>query len=427
MAMALPSKSGKNGIFDKNRQLLNTSLFIARKISGDKASKSFTSLIKRIAIVSIALGLAVMIISMAVVTGFQNEIRDKAIGFGGHIQITNFDYNVSFEAQPINSRQDFTDDVMAIEGVRHIQVFATKPGIIKTDEDIHGVIMKGVGADFDWSFFSDRLVRGNILQIEEEVRSDGVLISSLISSRLRLDVGDDVFIYFIQDPPRIRRLTVAGIYDTGLEELDRIFVMGDIRHIQRLNDWEPHQIGGFEVLVAGFDVIGTVSEKIFDVIPYYLDAKSIRDLYPQIFDWLALLDMNVYVIIVLMIMVAGINMITTLLISVLEKTNAIGILKAVGAPNSMIRKVFLWHAAMLISKGLFWGNLIGILLCVIQWQWGLITLSPESYYVTEVPVNLQLHHILLLNAGTMLTCLAMLIMPSYIVTRISPVKAIIFR
>ncbi len=406
---------------------MNIPLYIARRLGGAAEGKSYISLIRKIAIISIALGLAVMIVSMAVVTGFQHEIREKVIGFGSHIQITNYDYNVSFEAQPISSEQAFLDELRDTGGVRHIQRFATKPGIIKTDDDIHGVILKGVGPDFDWSFFRDRLVSGDTLQMDDNTRSDGVIISNLIARRLMLETGDDLFIYFIQDPPRIRRLHITGIYDTGLEELDRVFVLGDIRHVQALNDWEADQIGGYEVLVNHFDDIPRITRKTLDMIPYHLDAQSIRQLYPQIFDWLALLDMNVYVIIVLMILVAGINMITTLLITVLEKTNAIGILKALGARNTMVRNVFLYHAAMLISRGLLWGNAIGIGLCVLQASTGLVTLSPESYYVSEVPINLQLWHILLLNLGTFGISVAMLIIPSYVISRISPVKAIIFR
>ncbi len=406
---------------------MNTPLYIARRMGGEEAGNRFTPLIKRIAIISISLGLAVMIISMAVVTGFQNEIRNKVIGFGGHIQITNYDYNISFETRPVSSRQDFLEELKALESVRHVQVFATKPGIIKTDEDIHGIILKGIGPDFDWSFFSEKLVEGTTLEMTESQRSEGVVISQLIARRMQLNVGDDLFLYFIQDPPRVRRLSIEGIYDTGLEELDRFFVLGDIRHIQRLNDWESDQIGGFEVLVSDFEAIQHAYWDILEIVPYHLDVKSIRDLYPQIFDWLSLLDMNVYVIIVLMILVAGINMITTLLISVLEKTNTIGILKALGGSNLMIRKVFLYHAGMLITRGLFWGNVTGLLLLLIQSQFGVITLSPESYYVTEVPVNLKISHLLYLNAGTFMISVGMLLLPSYIISRISPAKAIIFR
>ncbi len=406
---------------------MNIPLFIARRLGGAGKGKTYISLIRKIAIISIALGLAVMIVSMAVVTGFQTEIREKAIGFGAHIQVTNYDYNISFEPKPISSDQEFLKELREQEGIRHIQQFATKPGIIKTDEDIHGVILKGIGPDFDWSFFRNRLIKGDTLCMDYTTRSEGVIISSLIARQLLLDVGDDLFLYFIQDPPRIRRLHITGIYDTGLEDLDRMFILGDIRHIQTLNDWEEDQIGGFELLVDDFDQIPELTGKTLDLIPYHLHAQSIKQLYPQIFDWLALLDMNVYVIIVLMLLVAGINMITTLLITVLEKTNAIGILKALGARNTTVRKVFLYHAAGLISKGLLAGNIAGLGICLIQAQWGIITLSPESYYVSEVPINLQISHILFLNIGTFAISLAMLVLPSYVVSRISPVKAIIFK
>ncbi len=391
------------------------------------SSGGFTALIRKIAVFSIALGLAVMILSLAILTGFQNEIREKVIGFGGHIQITNFDYNLSYEAQPIRKDQEDLQLVKSIEGVRHAQVFATKPGIIKTDEDIHGIILKGVGTDFDWSFFGDKIVDGSSLVMDDTLRSDQVVISQYVANRLQISVEDDIFIYFIQDPPRIRRLTVGGIYHTDLEELDRIFVLGDIRHIQQLNDWQEDQVGGYEVLVDGFDRIPEVREALLDKLPYHLDAISIRNLYPQIFDWLSLLDMNVYVIIVLIVMVAAINMITTLLIAVLEKTNLIGILKAVGGSDSLIRKIFISHAGLLILKGLFWGNAVGLILCLFQAQFGLLTLSPESYYLTEVPVNVEWKHIILLNLGTFITSVAMLLIPSQIITRISPVKAITFK
>ena len=406
---------------------MNFPLFIAGRIGGSGNGKGFTSLIRKIAILSISLGLAVMIISMAVVTGFQEEIRDKVIGFGAHIQITNYDFNISYEPQPVSSQQDFLPDISNLDGVRHVQVFATKPGIIKTDDDIHGVIFKGTGPDFEWDFFRERMVEGRVPEIQDSIRTDEVIISAHIARNMRLEVNDDLFLYFIQDPPRIRRLTITGIYDTGLEELDKVFTLGDIRHIQQLNNWEEDQIGGFEVLVDHFGNIPQISDKLLDMVPYSLDVQSIRDLYPQIFDWLSLLDMNVYVIITLMILVAGINMITTLLISVLEKTNAIGILKAVGASNLLVRRIFLYHAGMLIARGLLWGNVAGILICLIQGQFGLLTLSPESYFVSEVPINMRLSHILLLNAGTFVISMTMLIIPSYIIARISPVKAIIFR
>ncbi len=404
---------------------MNTPFFIARRMGAEK--KNLTGLVKMIAILSISLGLTVMILAVAVVTGFQNEIKSKAIGFGSHIQITNFDYNISFETQPISKDQPFYEELANTPGIKNIHVFSTKPGIIKTDEEIHGVIFKGVGGDYDWDFFSTRMIDGEITRYNDSVRSDNIIISKYVSRLLNLNSGDDILLYFIQDPPRVRRLTISGIYETGLEELDKIFVLGDIQHAQRLNNWEADQVAGFGIILENFRTLDLFNEKVRDIIPYTLNTRTIDELYPQIFDWLALLDMNVYVIIIIVVLVAGINMITTLLISVLEKTNLIGILKALGASNKVIRKVFLYHAGFLIARGMILGNLLGIGLGILQQQFGFITLSQESYFVDVVPIHLNVLYILLLNAGTFVICMAMLIMPSYIIARISPVKAITFR
>ena len=405
---------------------MNTPFFIARRLGHDKDGKRFTGLIRFIAILSISLSLAVVILAVAVVTGFQGEIREKEIGFGSHIQITHFDYNLTAESRPVEKNQGFLPQVLAIEGVRHVQMFATKAGIIKTDEDIHGVILKGIGPDFDWQFFQHQLTEGSILNLTDTSRSDQVIVSSFIARRLQLSAGDDVIIYFIQDPPRVRRLHIAGIYETGIEELDKMFILGDIQHIQRLNDWSDNQVGGFEILVNRFDYLEEIHQTVLETIPFHLDSKSIRQVYPQIFDWLALLDMNVYVILLLMILVAGINMITTLLISVLEKTRLIGMLKAMGGANGFVRRVFLYHAGFLIARGMAIGNLLGILIAWIQIRFGIVTLPQESYYVTQVPINLELSHLLMINAGTFLICILMLVIPSMIVARIDPVKAIEF-
>ena len=406
---------------------MNTPLFIARRLGHDKERKGFSGLIRFIAILGIGLSLGVMIISVAVVTGFQQEIREKVIGFGAHIQITHFDYNLTAESRAVEKHPDFLPGLQSIEGVRHIQAFGTKAGIIRTGEDIHGIIFKGIGPDFDWGFFRNQLVEGETLLLTDTGRSDQLIISRFIADRLQLDTGDDVVVYFIQEPPRVRRLGVAGIYETGLEELDRLFVLGDIQHIQRLNDWTEEEVGGLEILVSDFRRIPEIHREVLEHIPFNLDAKSIREIYPQIFDWLALLDMNVYVILFLMVLVAGINMVTTLLISVLEKTRMVGILKAMGAANLFIRRVFLYHAGMIIIRGLLLGNFIGLALLMIQKQYGLITLPQESYYVTEVPVNIEVLHLMALNAGTFILCLGMLVIPSLIVSRIDPVKAIEFK
>ncbi len=393
----------------------------------DQTGKGFSGLIKTISILSISLGLSVMILAMAVVTGFQQEIRDKVIGFGSHIQISHFDDFYSVENRPISRDQDFLPDLQGLPGVRHTQVFASKPGILKTEEDIQGVLLKGIGPDFDWSFFNHYMVAGKQLAWSEEQRSDGIVLSALLARKLRLAPGDRVNLYFIQDPPRIRRLEIAGLYDTGLEELDKVFVLGDIRHIQRLNDWEKDQVGGIEVLVEDYRMIPKLTDQILDIIPYDLEVRNIRQLFPQIFDWLALLDMNVYVILALMVAVAGINMITTLLIAILDKTRLIGTLKALGAANILLRKMFLYHAGMMIARGLLIGNLIGLTLAWIQSRYGIIKLSQESYYVSEVPVNLEWMHLILLNLGTFAICMTMLLLPSALISRITPVKSMQFR
>lgn len=368
-----------------------------------------------------------MIIAMAVVTGFQKEISDKVIGFGSHIQVVNYDFNTSYEPSPVDSESLSVDDILAVPGVRHVQKFATKPGIMKTDDENHGVVMKGVYTDFDWSFFSDRLVEGALLELSDTVRSNQILVSKYMANLLMLNVGERVLVYFMQEPIAIRAFIISGIYETGLEELDKIFVVGDFRHIQRINGWDESEVGGFEVLVDDFKDVEKVSSRILEVLPFHLDARTISERYPQIFDWLAMLDMNVYVILFLMALVGGINMVTTLLISVLEKTNMVGILKAVGADNPLVRKVFLYNAAFTIAKGLLLGNILGIAICLLQHHFGIVSLPQDSYYVSVVPINLQLFHVLAVNAGTFIICMLMLILPSVIVSRISPVKAITFR
>ncbi|MDZ7740927.1 MAG: FtsX-like permease family protein [Bacteroidota bacterium] len=407
---------------------MNTELFIAKHITG-KSSEKVSRLAVKIAIVSIALGLAVMIISVAIVTGFQDEIESKVTGFGAHIQISNYDNNLSMEASPVSREQEFYPGLKEVDGISHVQVFANKAGIIKTNEQIQGVVLKGIGQDYDWSFFADKIIKGRPLKTNDTTISEEILISRSISNLLQIDVGDAIRMYFVssdQSRPRGRKFTVAGIYETGLQEFDEMFVLGDIRHVISLNRWSDDQVGGFEVYIDDLDELDKMTAYVFDRIPYDLDARSVKDIYPQIFEWLALQDKNVIIIIILMVLVSGITMISTLLILILERTNMIGVLKAMGARNISIRKIFLYNAAYIIGIGLLWGNLFGIGLCLVQDFFEVITLNQESYYVSVVPVNLELFPILVLNAGTLIACVAMLIIPSFIITRITPVKAIRF-
>jgi len=411
---------------------MNLPWFLAQRlIKGRKEGTSFSQPINVIAIIGISLGLAVMILAVAILTGFKKEIREKVVGFGSNIQIVNFDSNISFETVPIHEGQEFIPKIKNLTGVKHVQVFATKAGIIKTDEDIQGVVLKGVGSDFDWKYFSSNLVDGEIFTVSDTVRSDQVIISRQISDMLLLRTGDSFAMHFIQDPPRMRKFTVSGIYETSLEEFDKMYVFCDIHHIKRLNGWDDDQISGFEIYIENFNELEEMTATVRDAIGYRIlpdedrfKVTNIREKYPQIFDWLGFQDLNVIIIITLMLIVAGFNMISGLLILILEKTNMIGILKAIGSDDTTIRRVFIYQAAYLIGKGLIWGNLIGIGLALLQLKTGLVSLDPSSYYIKTVPVNLELFHIILLNAGSMAAIIIMLLVPSKLISKISPVKAI---
>jgi lipoprotein-releasing system permease protein len=411
---------------------MNFPYFIAKRlISGRREGTSFSRPINIIAIIGISSGLAVMIVAVSILTGFKQQIREKIVGFGSHIQILNFDSNISFETAPVSDTHAFVPVITKIDGIKHIQVFATKAGIIKTDKEIQGVVLKGVGSDFDWSFFNSNIVEGKPFTVTDTSRTNDVIISKRISELLKLKRGDSFAMHFIQDPPRSRKFTISGIYETSLEEFDRMYVFCDIGHIKRLNGWNDDQVSGFEIFIDDFDRLDEMTLAVRDAVGYRIaedetkfKVTNIRIKYPQIFDWLNFQDMNVIIIITLMLIVAGFNMISGLLILILEKTNLIGVLKALGSENSAIRKVFLYQAAYLIGKGLFWGNIIGIGLALLQLKTGIITLDPSSYYIKTVPVNLQLSHIIMLNAGTMAAIIMMLIVPSQLISTITPVKAI---
>lgn len=411
---------------------MNLPYFIAQRlIKGRREGTSFSRPINIIAIIGIAMGLAVMILAVSILTGFKQQIRDKIVGFGSNIQVLNYDSNMSLETIPISDTQAFIPKIKQIPGIKHIQVFATKAGIIKTHDAIQGVVLKGIGSDFDWRFFKSNMVDGMVFTVTDTGRTNKVIISKKISDMLRLRTGDSFAMYFVQDPPRSRKFTISGIYETSLEEFDKMYVFCDIGHIQRLNGWGDNQVSGFEIFINDFDRLDEMTMAVRDAVGYRLledetkfKVTNIRMRYPQIFDWLNFQDMNVIIIITLMLLVAGFNMISGLLILILEKTNMIGIFKALGSDNVTIRKVFLYQAAYLISKGLFWGNVIGIGLALLQLKTGLITLDPSSYYIKTVPVNLDIINIILLNSGTMAAIILMLLIPSQLITRITPVKAI---
>lgn len=416
---------------------LNTELFIAKRIFANNTNKKrLSTSVITIAMVGIALGLAIMLLSVAIVTGFKSEIRQKVVGFGSHIQLVNFDSNSSYETSPVSQNQPWLDQLHELPGITHIQQFATKPGIIKTDEEIQGIVLKGVGSDYDWSFFKSHLVEGHVFKIQDTIRTNEVIISRLLADQLKIMLNDPLFMNFLNENstvPRRRKFNVVGIYDSNLSELDKLFVLADIKHVRKLNNWETDQISGFEVFIDNFNNLDRMVQRIRPLTLSYSQkelpvfrTQSIASKYPQIFDWLNLLDMNVWVILALIITVAGFNMISGLLIIILERTTLIGILKALGSPNWSIRKVFLYLATMLVGKGMFWGNAIGLGICFLQHHFKIIPLDPSSYYVDTVPIHLTLFNFIGLNLGTLSITFCMLIIPSWIIARIHPDKAIRF-
>ncbi len=400
--------------------------FIAKKISSGKTDKLSKPVI-RISYISIALGLALMIISVAIVVGFKKSISDKIIGFAAHMQIVPFDNNTSLEEQPLTIDGAFINRLAAHPEISHIQFTAKKAGVLKTDEQIQGVVVKGVGADYDQNFLKENIIEGSFPNVSSKKKTNEVLISATLSTKLKVKVGDELRVWFIsgeQSQPRGRKFEVSGIFKTSLEEFDGRFIIADIRHLKKLNNWTEEQAGSVEVFIRNPDKLDEVADNLYQEIPYDLNIITVTDEYPQIFNWLDLLDMNVAVVLVLMILVAGITMVSTLLIIILERTNMVGVLKSLGANNTSIRKVFLLKAAVIISKGMFWGNIAGLGFYFIQKYFQLIKLSPENYYMDFVPVELSLVNFLLLNLGTFIICLLMLIVPSYYISRIVPAKAL---
>ena len=407
---------------------MNYELFIARKIIfGKENSARVAAPVIRIAIAGVALGLALMIVAVAVVTGFQKEIREKVIGFGGHIQITPLDLNSSFEKKPLDLSQLNLDEISKADpNIIHYQVFATKAGIIKTEKEIEGVVLKGIGVDFDWNFFKKNLIEGTVFNTTDSATSNETMISKITASKLNLKTGDEILLYFVQQPPRMRKLKISGIYETGLEEFDKIYALCDIRHIRKLNNWSETQAAGIELFLNDFEKCDESNQLVNSQLGYNTSSKTIRQLNPQVFDWLGLQDMNAVIIIGLIILVCGMNMISALLILILERTKTIGILKSLGASDRSIRKIFLFVATGLLSFGILIGNILGYLLCFIQAHYSLIKLDQQSYYIPSVPIHFSSEYFMMLNAGTIMACVVFLIIPTSVISRISPVKAVRF-
>ena len=413
---------------------MNFSLFIARRIySGKEVGKQVSKPAVRIAMLGIAIGLAVMIVSVGVVIGFKNEIRSKVIGFGSHIQVSNFDSSLSYETRPVVTSDSVMKVLSSIPGVKHVQRYSTKPGMIKTGDAFQGMVLKGVGQEFDPTFFRQHLLEGKVPAFSDLSSTNAVLISKSLANKLRLKLGDKIYTYFIQGEVRARKLTIKGIYQTNFSEYDNLFLLTDIRTVNRLNQWEPEQATGMELQITNYDQLDNVAYDVYQHVDKEVDkyggvyyVQTVEQLNPSVFAWLSLLDMNVWVILILMVGVAGFTMISGLLIIILERTNMIGILKALGAKNFSIREIFLYFSVFLIGKGMFWGNVVGLLLCFIQSKFQVFKLNPETYYIDHVPIEFNVWLFLLLNAGTFIASVLMLVGPSYLISKIHPAKSIQF-
>ncbi|MFB1027759.1 MAG: FtsX-like permease family protein [Flavobacteriaceae bacterium] len=410
---------------------MNYEYFLAKRIIGNKSYKSSVSApIIKIGIAAIAISIIVMLIAIATGIGLERKIRDKAVAFNGHISISNFDSNESEGAQvPISINQDFYPEFTTVAGVSHIQAVANKFGIIRTNTAFEGLFLKGVGSDYDWRYFKDFLVEGR-LPVYTQKYSSEVLISTYLADRLGFVVGDSFQMYFMKSDsskaPSIMKYSIVGVFNSGFEELDKTYIIGDINHVQRLNRWSKDQIGNFEVFISNYNDLDRLGNEVYAQTPSTLNTLTVKQKYATIFEWIPIFTTNIYIILAIMIFVGAINMITALLVLILERTQMIGILKALGSSNVSIRKLFLYNASYLIFCGLFWGNLIGLGVLFLQKQFQFLTLDPSVYYVTVAPVYLDWTYVVLLNVMTFVLCILMLLIPSFIISKISPIKAIKF-
>lgn len=407
---------------------MNVPLFLARQVRYAPAG-SFSATVTRVGIASIAVGLAILIVAFAVLFGYKRTIQQKIFLFGAHLQVSKFTNNYSYEEPPLPLNTAVYRNGNQIPGVQHIQAVALKAGILKTKEDLSGVILKGVGRDYDWNLLRESLVAGTVPVVGADTGTGGtqLLISQYMAKQLRLNVGQRVPLYFLGNSPRARNMTVVGIYDTGLEEVDKTIAIGDIRLIQRLNGWGPDSVGSYEIFVKDFDRLETTREAVFDRIGPDMRVTRVTDQYRPLFDWMLLLDRNMVILLALVTFVASFNMISVLLVLMMERTPMIGLLKALGGPDPLIRRMFLYVGLNMVGWGLLIGNVVGLGVCYLQYQYRLIPLDPKNYFVNHVPIAWDWPTILLLNGATLALIALVLWLPTFIINRIQPVKALAFK
>ena len=406
---------------------MNTEYFIAQRIA-IKSERTFSKLIVRIAISGVMLSLAVMMLSVAIIKGFKTEIQEKVRGYVGDVRIFKLDLNNSFELTPFIPSQKTLTALKNNKDIVYFQSYATKPAIISANDEVEGINFKGIDQHFNWDYIRKHLISGRVIDFKDSLQANKeILISAFTANRLKLKTGDTFIMYFVQNPPRKRPFKIVGIYDIGVEEIDKSFVLGNINIIRRLNNWKPDQIGGIEIKLKDFSRLQSASDHIYSDLEITLKSESVQEYFPNIFTWLSLLDVNTKVLLILMMIVGVINMITALLIMILERTNMIGMLKAFGMTDFSVMKIFLYNAVYLVGIGLLLGNILGIGLGLLQQYTHVFKLDQSSYYLSYVPIELHVTDVLMLNLATMVICLVVLLVPSMLVSRISPLKAIRFK
>lgn len=416
---------------------MNVPVFLARKVR-HAPEGSFSATVTRIGVVSIALGLTVLIVAFGITFGYKNSIQQKIFLFGAHIQVGKFTNNYSYEESAIPLDTKLYRERSRISGIRHVQAVALKAGILKTKDELTGAVLKGVGRDYDWNLLRESLVAGTVPVVGADSSrgkpnpgSTQLLISQYMANQLQAKVGDGIPMYFLGgragSPPRVRKMTVVGIYDTGLEEVDKTIALGDIRLIQRLNNWGPDSVGSYEIFVNDFDQLEPAVATIFDLLTPDLRLTRVTDQYRPLFDWMLLLDRNMVILLALITFVASFNMVSVLIVLMMERTPMIGLLKALGGPNPLIRRMFLYVGLNMVGWGLLIGNVVGLTLCWLQWQFRLVPLDPKNYFVTYVPISWDWPTILALNGATIALIALVLWLPTLVINRIQPVKALAFK
>ncbi len=404
---------------------MNFPYFISKRIT-DKAQGSFSATISRIAVVSIAIGLSAMILSFFILGGFQETIKNKLYDFKGHLEITKYTFGNTYEDQPVNKKGDFYQNYKAFDYIEHVQEFAHKAALLKTKEEVQGVLLKGVGKSFDLERFRPNIVEGRFIEFKDSTYSKEIVISRKIASTLRLNLNDDVLIYFVQNPPRFRKLHITGIYETGLEEIDEKIIIGDIALLQRINNWGDSLVSGFEVFVHDPSDLASIEEDLFRKVDVELYVDKISDKYRQLFDWLSLLDQNVNLLLSIILIIAVFNIVSILLILIMERTNMIGVFQAMGASRILIKRIFVYNGMILILKGLFWGNMIAVSIALLQDKFKIIPLDADNYYMHFVPIYWDFTAMLGLNMLTFIIVSLALWIPTVVISRIKPISAIRF-